>query len=246
MAGKNLKSMSVNDIYISKLETEVIRQKQKIDNLTTELYNWRNAAEKYSHAFYNDLIPMSISRINDGVIIEINNAITETLGFCREDVINKSVFDLQIWVEPRERLELIEETAEKRYVKDKDFLIRKKNGEIIQGHITSSLINIDDNRCMIIALQDVTTNARLRKALQLANEMFSKAFYDNLTMMAITRLEDGVYIDVNSVFADKFGWTREEIIGKSSVELGIWEANERKDMYEQLCVNGCINDWKRK
>lgn len=53
-------------------------------------------------------------------------------------------------------------------------------------------------------------------------ERFTKAFHENPAAAAITRLEDGVVIDANAMFLGTFEYARDEVVGHSSRDLGIW------------------------
>ena len=62
-------------------------------------------------------------------------------------------------------------------------------------------------------------SARERRSME---ERFVKAFHENPAAAAITRLEDGKFIDANANFLRAYGFTREELIGRPSKELAIW------------------------
>lgn len=59
-------------------------------------------------------------------------------------------------------------------------------------------------------------------------------------MMGISRLEDGVYLDVNDKFEEVLGFTREEAIGTSALELGIWQHEDRQRAIDQLNRQGFV------
>jgi diguanylate cyclase (GGDEF)-like protein/PAS domain S-box-containing protein len=58
--------------------------------------------------------------------------------------------------------------------------------------------------------------------LRESEERYRKVFQTCLDAVAINRLSDGLYIDVNQAFLDITGYDRTELIGKTSLELGIW------------------------
>jgi len=60
------------------------------------------------------------------------------------------------------------------------------------------------------------------QALMESEEKFSKVFYNNSTLMAISTISDGRFIDVNESFLERLGFQREEVIGKTSTSLNIW------------------------
>ncbi len=90
------------------------------------------------------------------------------------------------------------------------------------------------------------TQLRQRSALQALRTMeqkFSKAFRSAPDSMSISTLRDGRYLAVNDRFLELFGFEREEVLGKTALELGIW-ANpwDRVDFIEQLTGQGRVRD----
>jgi len=59
--------------------------------------------------------------------------------------------------------------------------------------------------------------------IQLSEEKFSKAFHSNSALMAINGFDDDVFIDVNDIFLKKLGYSKDEIIGNSSINLNLFE-----------------------
>ena len=64
--------------------------------------------------------------------------------------------------------------------------------------------------------------------------------------MALSRLEDGRYIDVNLAFLHAFGYARDEVIGRTAEEIGIWENPERdrSPIVAQLSERGYVADYE--
>ena len=75
---------------------------------------------------------------------------------------------------------------------------------------------------MIGTTQDVTWRNEAEQALRRSEEKFSKAFHASPDSIVITRAEDGTYIDVNEAFQEMTGYTRDEVMGHSSLELKLW------------------------
>ncbi len=67
-----------------------------------------------------------------------------------------------------------------------------------------------------------------------AAELFKKAFRSSPVGMVISRLEDGRIIEVNQAFAKLSGFERKELIGRTSVELGVLQAGQRKEFLDGL------------
>ena len=74
------------------------------------------------------------------------------------------------------------------------------------------------------------------KKLRMENDQrFSKAFHNNPSIIGISRLKDGKYLDFNSTFERKTGYSREEAIGHTSTELGLdVNPEDRKKIKHEL------------
>ena len=83
----------------------------------------------------------------------------------------------------------------------------------------------------VLVFHDVTQRRRADKALRLSEEKFVKAFHGNSSAMAITRLRDGMFTDVNDRYLEVTRWARGDIVGKSSVQLNIWKHPEQRDRF---------------
>ena len=80
-----------------------------------------------------------------------------------------------------------------------------------------------------------------QKNLAASEEKFSKAFQLSPDAININRLSDGLYIDINQGFVDAIGYTREELIGRSSLEsdLNIWaHPQDRARLVKGLQADG--------
>jgi PAS domain S-box-containing protein len=89
----------------------------------------------------------------------------------------------------------------------------------------------------------VSGSKRAEEALRESEEKFSKVFKLNPTPMAISTLAEGRYIGVNDSFLRLTGYSREEVIGHSSIEMGIWaKPDSRTRMLEMMRDQGNIHN----
>lgn len=68
----------------------------------------------------------------------------------------------------------------------------------------------------------------MEEALRQSEERFSKIFHANPLPMGLTTLAEGRYLDVNDSFLHLVGYRREEVIGHTSIELGLWADPEAR------------------
>ncbi len=99
---------------------------------------------------------------------------------------------------------------------------------------------VDGAACV---LQDLTEQRRGEEALRQSEERFSKAFHSSPAALSITQLEDGRLLEVNASFLRVTGFTREEVIGRTALELGLWrEPAQRAMMMELLLQSPEVTD----
>ncbi len=83
------------------------------------------------------------------------------------------------------------------------------------------------------------------KELLLSEDKFSKAFNSSPDSLTISTLEDGTFIDTNDVFCEEFMFSKEEVIGKTSIEINIWANKiDRTIFKKELQKHGRIKDFE--
>jgi PAS domain S-box-containing protein len=68
----------------------------------------------------------------------------------------------------------------------------------------------------------ITEHRQAEEALKESEEKFSRAFNASPNLVAINRLDDGKYLEVNDSFVRMTGYTRKEAIGHNVNDLNIW------------------------
>lgn len=84
---------------------------------------------------------------------------------------------------------------------------------------------------------------RAEEALRIADERFCKAFDFNPAAMTISPIKSDEIIYVNKCYLDRHGYTRDEVIGRTGVELGIWlDLSERSKFFAEIKEKGYVNN----
>lgn len=83
------------------------------------------------------------------------------------------------------------------------------------------------------------SEARLRES----EARFSAAFHASPVYITIARVSNGRFVEANDAFVQWSGYTREEILGRTSVELGVWaDLQEREGYWEELNRTGRVRN----
>ena len=98
------------------------------------------------------------------------------------------------------------------------------------------------SRVLVSAL-DVTDRIRAEEELREWERRFELAFRTNPAIIGISVLRDGRYLEVNDAFLRAFGYERDEVIGRTSLELGLWSsARERDEMLQRFRADGGLTN----
>ena len=127
-------------------------------------------------------------------------------------------------------------------VKDYELDIQHRDGHVTPVTYSASVYRDKSGKVVGVfaAARDITERKRAEDALRESEEKFAKIFQYSPAIITLTNVDDGTYIDVNDGFCELSSLSREECIGKTSVDLGWLSAEDRKRMIEKLKVDGNI------
>jgi PAS domain S-box-containing protein len=126
----------------------------------------KNSEDKYSKAFKSSPYSITIMSVEDGKFIEVNDAFTSIFGFTREEATTNSSIGLNIWVSIEDRKWVISTLLDGRDVSKKEFLFKKKNGEIITGLFSAKIIHIKNKSHILSIINDITERKQIAEKLQ--------------------------------------------------------------------------------
>jgi len=193
--------------------------------------------EKFAKAFDCNPEPITITRLGEGRYVEVNNAFLELSGYKRDEVIGRTAFDLNIWVSIQERDLFVKDLRENGYNRrDEEIKLRSKSGEFRIFLYSTEIIFINAEPHLLWVTRDITDRKKMEEALFLSEDKFSKAFGASPISMSITSLVDGRITAFNDAFCGVLGYSREEILGRTSLEIGFWLNIENRNLIKQKII----------
>jgi|GEM_PF-1829545 len=211
--------------------TDITEQKLAEEQLHESQDNYRSLAED---------MPVYISSfLPDGTLTYVNSSLAAVTGTPAKELIGLCFYNM---CDPEETV-VIKERLQS-LTPDNPAETHEQTNVYADGSIhymlwTNRAFFDDSGRTIRFQAigQDITEHRKTEQALKISEEKFSKAFHLSPDAVNINRLEDGCYVDINQGFTDTMGYTREEIIGRSSLpgDVGLWvNIEDRNRLIEGL------------
>ncbi|MGA2407255.1 MAG: PAS domain S-box protein [Bacteroidales bacterium] len=209
---------------------------KEISGLRQEEEKIRKSEEKFRIAYMTNPDLININRLSDGMYISINDGFTRILGYTEEDAIGRTSLDMNIWVNPEERIDLVNTLKAKGEIKNFETKFLSKDGNIVNGIMSSSLIDLDGVPHILSIIKDVTIHKRAEEAL--AKEQFLiNALMNNLSDHVYFKDRESRFIRINKSLAFSFGLDDPALaVGKTDFDFFTGEHAQQAFEDEQTII----------
>lgn len=150
MLAEEINSRIVQQVNENKQLNDTIAQLKKVK---AQLINSENL---FSKVFQTSPDGISISRLDTGEFVEVNRSFETLTAYSRDELIGKSVFAFGMWTDKSVREKLEEQLKEKGVVVNLESDFRIKDGSIIRGLMSASLLDINDVPHLLAISRDIT------------------------------------------------------------------------------------------
>ena len=195
----------------------------------------------FANIFINS--PIGIYIVQDGKFVFMNPEFLRIGGYDEQELLGTDSLGI-VLPEEREKVrryavEMLKGKSHSPY----EHQVMTKNGDTRWIIETVTSIQFNGKRSVLGYFMDHTQHERAKEALALSEDKFHKAFRSSPTWFVISTLEDGFYVDVNEAFLHTTGYTKDEVLGRASSDLGIWaDPNKRTEMVKMLQEKGVVRN----
>ena len=185
--------------------------------------------------FFNSIDDFLFVLDAGGHILHVNQTVLDRLEYKEAELIGRSVLE----VHPEHQRAEAGQTVEKMLSGTVDFCpipLISKNGELIPVETRVTTGTWNGAPALFGVSKDLS-------ALKISEEKLSKIFQTTTALMAVSTLEEGIYLDVNDAFLSTLGFERSEVIGKRSTDLHILRDPESRNQWrQQLLQDGKVRN----
>jgi len=112
--------------------------------------------EKFSKAFHSSPYAITITRLTDGTIFEVNKRFEKKTGYTAQEVIGRTSVDLHLWKNEEDRHSIIQELTAAGHVEEKELCFIKKNGDQMITLYSADIITINGQKAILSSISDIT------------------------------------------------------------------------------------------
>ena len=124
------------------------------------LLHIKNEEEKFSSVFHFSPYAITLTRLSDGKIIEVNEAFVNTTGYSHAEALGETTVDLHIWQSKENRDALIGELARHGSARNVEEQFRTRTGEMRTGLVSAEIITINNEKSILSNIVDITERKR--------------------------------------------------------------------------------------
>jgi PAS domain S-box-containing protein len=214
---------------------EDVRQRQRAEQ------QLRDSEERYRRLFEVESDAILMLDRDTGYFFDVNTAALKLYGYPRDEFLRLQVREIS--AEPERTTAAIAGGQTKIPLR----WHRKKNGEVFPVEIANSYFDCQGRRVLVATIRDITERKRAEDAMRESEERFSTIFRASPIAIGICHLVGGPYTAVNDQFCNLFGYSREEVLGHTSLELGLWyEPSDRGRLHALLREQGRVQQFEAK
>jgi len=163
--------------------------------------------DKFSKAFHSSPYGITLTRLSDGQIIEVNDGFVNITGYNYSDLLGKTTVGLHLWDKEEDRVVAVNELSKSGKVQGREFQFRKKSGEMITGLLSAQIIPINNQEFILSSICDITE----RKWVELEREKLIRELQEALARVKQLSGMLPICASCKKIRDDKGYWNQVEV-----------------------------------
>jgi PAS domain S-box-containing protein len=154
------------EIYGSELQDRV-RDLERMQQALNKAEEHRAFSEdKFTKVFRASPIAFSITTLEEGRILDVNEAFERRYGYTRAELIGRTALEVGIWEDTEERSRMVAQIREQGLIRGHATRLRRRSGEVVETIYSAQTIQLDGRQCILAVTEDVSDPTSLQGSLK--------------------------------------------------------------------------------
>jgi PAS domain S-box-containing protein len=172
----------------------------------------RQLERKFRAVFETSPEPMSITRLRDSRILEVNEACTRLVGLPREEMLGRTTSEIVTYADAADRDQVLKLLAAEGKVSNYATRLVRSDGTSIDLLESCQAVELEGETCVVWSLRDVTEIRVVQSALAESERRYRSLFNAALDYIMVIS-PDGNLVDINPSACKSLGYARDEVLG---------------------------------
>lgn len=164
----------------------------------------------FQTAFNADHNACSITVLETGEFIDVNDAWCRVRGWQREGVIGKTALELNVWGDPSKRAEILKEVQKQKSKGRYETTVNSPINGMRNLVLSWSIIFVNDTECLFLSTMDITERKKIEKAKEESERLFKTIFEKAPIGLALYQNDTGRLVIANQEYREIVGISGEE------------------------------------
>jgi PAS domain S-box-containing protein len=164
VAIQNARLFERAEIYGAELEKRLVDLEQTQQALQQAEQGRALSEEKFSKVFRSTPIAFSITTLEEGRFLEVNEAFEHRYGYSRDELIGRTASDIGIWADPAERGQVLNQILADGRARNRVTHFRNRSGETLETLYSAHTFELDGHQCILAVSEDIHDLAHLQAA----------------------------------------------------------------------------------
>ncbi len=165
----------------------------------------RLSEEKFATAFAANPAAIAMTRLEDGVFLEVTDTWLAMNGYERVEIIGRSARKLPIWPTAEAAARFVRELREKGAIRGWEQEFLRKSGEVFTTQLSAQILTVRGEKVILSTLVDITDRKRAEVALKESEEQFRRSI-EEAPIPVIMHAEDGQVLQISSSWTELTGY----------------------------------------
>jgi len=178
----------------------------------------RESEEKFRLTFESVPDAVTISSMEDGLYLYVNDGFCRITGYAKEEAVGKTAFELGLYVNPADRERLLANLQDKGMVEAFEVQFRMKDERVVDALLSGRIFRYGEEDCLIAVTKDITQFKEAQAKIRESEKRYGDLF-NSVSDLIYTHDLEGRFLSANRAMTEILGYEPDDFIGRKVTDI---------------------------